>query len=64
NKYVPELINTFSDVMEEVKNTFLSGEKGEGAELMKKLEETYNDLCQESLEESNKMLDVLYEKKK
>lgn len=64
NKYVPELIDTFSDVMEEVKKTFLSGKKGEGAELMRKLEETYNDLCQESLEESNKMLDVLYDKKK
>ena len=63
NKYVPELINTFTDVMEETKKTFLSGKKGDGAVFMKKLEEIYNDLCQESLIESNKMLEVLYKKK-
>ncbi|MCJ7774090.1 MAG: hypothetical protein MUP22_13275, partial [Desulfobacterales bacterium] len=64
NKYVPEFIDTFSDIMEETKKKLLSGRKGEGALFMKKLEESYNDLCQESLEESNKMLEVLYEKKK
>jgi prephenate dehydrogenase len=63
NKYVPELIDTFTDVMEETKKIFLSGEKGDGAAFIKKLEDTYNDLCQESLNESNKMLEVLYKKK-
>lgn len=64
NKYVPELIDMFSDIMKATKEIFLSGKKGEGSLFMKKLEESYNELCKESLEESNKMLEVLYEKKK
>jgi len=64
NKYVPELIDTFYDIMQNAKKKLLSGKKGEGSEFMSKLEKTYADLCKESLEESNKMLEVLYEKKK
>jgi prephenate dehydrogenase len=64
NKYVSELIDTFADIIKKNKKIILSGKKGEGAEFMKKLEQQYDDLCQESLEESNKMLEVLYEKKK
>lgn len=63
NKYVPEMIDLFSGVMEELKKKLLSGQKGEGAELMKEMQKSYNDLCGESLEQSNKMLEVLYEKK-
>lgn len=62
NKFVPELIETFTEVMDSAKKNLLSGVKGDGAKFIKKLEESYNDLCQESLEESNKMLEVLYDK--
>jgi len=62
NKYVPGLIDTFSKVVDDTKGKLLSGKKGEGARFMKMLEDAYNDLCQESLDESNKMLEVLYEK--
>lgn len=64
NKYVPELIDTFTEVMESTKDKFLKAEKGEGAKFIKRLEETYNSLCQESLDESNKMLEVLYDANK
>lgn len=64
NKYVPELIDTFSRIMDQTKKKLLTGKKGEGAEFIKRLQESYNDLCKESLEESNKMLEVLYDKNK
>jgi len=63
NKYVPELIDTFIEIMQEAKKVLFSGKKGKVADFMNRLEANYSDLCTESLEESNKMLEVLYEKK-
>jgi len=63
NRYVTEVVEEFSSVLNEGKERLLSGSKGEGAAFMEEIGNFYGDFCQRGLDESNKIIAAIYKKK-
>lgn len=63
NKYVPEALEVFLSSFDEGKKHLLSGQDGQdekGTLFMKQIHGFFEDFCQNSLRESNKMLSAIY----
>jgi prephenate dehydrogenase len=63
NRYVPDVLEEFSFVLNEGKKRLLSGSKGEGAAFMEEIGKFYSDFRQHGLDESNKIIEAVYSNK-
>ncbi len=60
NNYVQEIFEMFLSVLDEGRGQLLSGKPGDGAAFMGEIRDFFGTFCQESLVESNKMINALY----